>query len=165
MDTELQPPCSLPGDSLSAARGGAGAAHPRGPEGGCTIRQQQQGSKQSVAKVRWRLQLPLPVPSEGRLSSANAFLSCRGRPLPAPSRPPRLRPLPCAARGGRSGPASERAPELDDPRAHFRVPPPAAAIGQWAARRGCRELCWIRPPAPRPGAVQCLCKFGCPTWM
>lgn len=49
-----------------------------------------------------------------------------------------------------AGAAGQQTPGIDYPRAHFRVPPPAAAIGQWAARRGCSELLWTRPP-PAPG--------------
>lgn len=83
----------------------------------------------------------------GRQGSACPAQACRGRPLPAPvpSRPPRLCRSP--ARPG-AGALGQQTPGIDSPRAHFRVPPPAAAIGQWAARRGCRELCRPRPPGP-----------------
>lgn len=87
----------------------------------------------------------------GRQGSACPAQACRGRPFPAPapapvpSRPPRLCRSP--ARPG-AGALGQQTPGIDSPRAHFRVPPPAAAIGQWAARRGCRELCRPRPPGP-----------------
>jgi hypothetical protein len=89
----------------------------------------------------------------------------RPRPVPAPS-PPLGRPLPAGP--GRARPASlrasERASERRDcsRRPHFRVPPPCgprapatAAIGQWAARLGGRELpsaAALRSASPRIAA-------------
>lgn len=134
--------CLLPGHSPSAARGGARGAHAGGPEGGSALPWLSGSAHES----------PVQTAGGSRCSARDAKAlraqhrpaggaRSRSRAVP-PSAPP---PVPCTAGAGALG---QQTPGTDSPRDHFRVPPPAAAIGQWAARRGCRELCRPRPPAP-----------------